>query len=410
MKHRLKLPARIFSLSVEPSARPLARAAGLGVGASLGLLVALGCCFGCEATDQTTTDPNEDADDFEETAARFAVGTAAYEFADPAREELLTPEPGDVREIAVRAWYPALAEPGAPSAPYFLAPLEAQLNAQLSGLPTELFTGVESRAVLDAPLAASERPFPVIVFSPGMSTPSAFYGYQLAELASRGYVVFALSHSYATGAVVFSDGQVAFEVLETSAEQRDPSIATWSRDQRFVLSQIEALAESSSGDRMAGRLDLAHAGAFGHSRGGAAAAQSCFEDDRFAACANLDGSVSELVMSNGVEQPFLLMRSEITEGTLETFFGNLAGPAHRVDVSGAGHNNFSDLPLVLESLRGHIPEIDPAALLIGSIDAERAFEITDAYVAAFFGRALKGRETALLDGASPYAEVNVMRR
>jgi predicted dienelactone hydrolase len=62
-------------------------------------------------------------------------------------------------------------------------------------LPEEVFTGVLSRAALGVPLAPGAQRFPVIVFSRGMSTPSAFYGYQLAELASRGYVVFALSHS-----------------------------------------------------------------------------------------------------------------------------------------------------------------------------------------------------------------------
>lgn len=243
-----------------------------------------------------------------------------------------------------------------------------------------------------------------------MSTPSAFYGYQLAELASRGYVVFALSHSYATGIVVFSDGQVAAPVPETSLDERDPSISTWSRDQRFVLSQIEELAEPASGDRMADRLDLDRVGVFGHSRGGAAAAQSCLDDARFMACANLDGSVSEVVMSNGVEQPFLLMRSELVDGTLGTFFDQLEAPALRVDIAGAGHNNFSDLPLVIESLRGRVPEIDLAQLLIGSIDAERAFEIIDAYVSAFLDHTLRGRESPLMGGSSPYAEATVTSR
>jgi Platelet-activating factor acetylhydrolase, isoform II len=372
---------------------------------------ALAAWLACDdATDPApSTNPAPEASESEETE-RFVVGTAAYEFVDAERDELLTPEPGDLREVVVRAWYPAAAEPTAPRAPYFLEPLEAQLNAQVSGLPEALFLGIESHAALNAPLAPKSERFPIIVFSPGMSTPSAFYGYQLAELASRGYVVFALSHSYATGIVVFSDGQVAAPVPETSLDERDPSISTWSRDQRFVLSQIEELAEPASGDRMAGRLDLDRVGVFGHSRGGAAAAQSCLDDARFMACANLDGSVSEVVMSNGVEQPFLLMRSELVDGTLGTFFDQLESPALRVDIAGAGHNNFSDLPLVIESLRGQIPEIDLALLLIGSIDAERAFEITDAYVSAFFDDTLRGRESPLMGGSSPYAEAAVTSR
>jgi hypothetical protein len=46
--------------------------------------------------------------------------------------------------------------------------------------------------------------------------------------------------------------------------------------------------------------------------------KSCLDDAHFTACANLDGSVSDVVLSNGVEQPFLLMRSELVDGTLGT--------------------------------------------------------------------------------------------
>lgn len=243
-----------------------------------------------------------------------------------------------------------------------------------------------------------------------MSTPSAFYGYQLAELASRGYVVFALSHSYATGIVVFSDGRVASELPELSLDEPDPSIATWSADQRFVLSQIEKLAAPSSGDRFAGRLDIDRVGVFGHSRGGAAAAQSCLEDARFLACGNLDGSVSAVALSGVVEQPFLLVRSEIRDSTLGTFFAHLQGPAHRVDVAGANHNDFTDLPLVLESLRGQIPEINPAALLLGSIAPQRSFAITAAYVGGFFDATLRGRPVSVFDAPSTHAEVTITNK
>jgi hypothetical protein len=258
---------------------------------------------------------------------------------------------------------------------------------------------------VDAPLTMGSQHFPVLIFSPGMSTPPEFYGYQLADLASRGYVVFALAHPYATGNIVLSDGSVAAELPEEpDGALRDRSISTWSQDQRFVLSRVRELALPGSGDRMAGRLDLDHVGVFGHSRGGAAAAQSCLEDERFAACADLDGSVSSAVLASAIERPFLLMRSELTESTLEPFFAGLAGPAHRVRVRGAGHNSFSDLPRVVRDLA---LALDPESLLLGSLDADRAFEINAAYLDAFFGAELRGGDAGWFFEPPPFEEADV---
>jgi Platelet-activating factor acetylhydrolase, isoform II len=182
-------------------------------------------------------------------------------------------------------------------------------------------------------------------------------------------------------------------------------VATWSLDQRFALSQLERLAVPGSQDRMAGRLDLGRVGVLGHSRGGAAAAQSCLQDARFRACANLDGSISTLLETQAPRQPFLLMRSEVVEPTLDGFFARLPGPAHRVFVAGAGHNSYSDLPRVVEQLL-----LDPEGLLLGTLAPERAFEINAEYLSAFFGAELSGKSEPLWSEPSPYAEVQVTNR
>jgi hypothetical protein len=286
-----------------------------------------------------------------------------------------------------------------------LQPLQAELAAASTGLPLDTFASLRLPARVDAPLASGGEHFPVLIFSPGMGTPPDFYGYQLADLASRGYVVFALGHLYASGNIVLSDGSVAPELPEEADDAaRDRSVATWSQDQRFVLSRVQELAQPGSGDRMQGRLDLGHVGVFGHSRGGAAAAQSCLEDARFSACADLDGSVSSAVLDRAIARPFLLMRSELTESTLEPFFANLAGPAHRVRIRGAGHNSFSDLPRVVRDLE--LP-LDPDSLLLGSLDADRAFEINAAYLDAFFAAELRGSDADWFFEPSPFGEAEV---
>lgn len=348
---------------------------------------------------------SSDSPDTTDEAPRFEVGTAEYEWVDESRPELFTAAADDHRIVPVRAWYPARAS-AADRAPYFLNELEEQLAAASFGLAPDGLSSLEVPARVDAPLADAGERFPVLIFSPGMGTPPEFYGYQLADLASRGYVIFALAHPYATGSVVFADGSVASDVAEDPDDDgaRDRSVATWSEDQRFVLSRVQQLAEAESGDRMSGRLDVEHVGAFGHSRGAAAATESCLLDARFAACANLDGSVSSVVLERAFSRPLLLMRSEIVESTLDPFFAHVTGPAQRVFIHGAGHNDFSDLPIVVRDLA---LTVDPESLLLGSLAADRVFDITAAYLAAFFDAELRGGSDSWFFEPSPFTEVEV---
>ncbi len=223
-----------------------------------------------------------------DSAQRFGVGTAAYEWRDASRAELATPEPGDVRRIRARAWYPASADASA-RAPYFLSPLQAELNAQAVGLAPDTFASVTLPAQADA----------------------------------------------------------------------------------------------------------------------AAAAQSCQLDPRFVACANLDGSVGTALLPAAIAQPFLLLRSELEESTLRGFFDEVAGPIHRVEIAGAGHNSFTDLPRLVRDLS--LP-LDPEGLLLGSLGAERAFEINASFVAGFFDAELCEGSSALFLEPSPFAEVTLTNR
>lgn len=273
-------------------------------------------------------------------AGSYAVGTSRFELGDETRPEPHTEATGDHRRMMVRAWYPAAA--AAAPAPYFLDRIEASANAVGLGLPTDAFAQVPTHAALDVPAAAGR--FPVLVFSPGRNIPPAFYSYELEDLASRGYAVFALAHpygAYGTGVVVFGDGTIALPFGPVHpAETRDEAVGTWSADQRFALGAIAALAQPGSGHPLAGGLDLDRVAVFGHSLGGAAASQSCVEDARLSACANLDGSVGTVVQGGApIARPFLLLRAESTvESTLDDFFASLAGPSYQLRVRGAGRH------------------------------------------------------------------------
>jgi hypothetical protein len=347
-------------------------------------------------------------------SGRFPVGTALYEAVDPRRPEPQTADPDDRRAVVFRAWYPAENPADLPTAPYFLNAREGQLNAQLLSLPGDVFASMPTHAVRDARPAPGAARFPVLIFSPGKDTPAAFYSYLLEDLASHGYVVFAVSHPFGSGTVVFADGRVAAPAGQVSATQtRDQAILTWSADQRLVLATVEGLDASLSGDRFSGRLDLSRLGVFGHSQGAAAAAHSCLEELRFRVCANMDGSVGREVLSNALLQPFLLLRSggpENAESTLVPFFDRLRGIAYRAELQGAGHNTFSDIGTLVARLRLDGVPVDPAPLLLGSLPAARGFELVSRHLVAFFETHLRGANSPILQVPSRFPEVTLELR
>ena len=143
------------------------------------------------------------------------------------------------------------------------------------------------------------------------------YSSLLYEIASRGFVVAALWHPYSTEVVAFPDGTVlrinaaggvgGLPPAEQSAKLGRLGLV-WADDQRFVLDQLAAWNEQHP--LLRGRLDLARVGAFGHSLGGAAAAQAAHVDARIDAAVNMDGAMFGTVATEGSRVPFLLIEAE----------------------------------------------------------------------------------------------------
>ena len=130
---------------------------------------------------------------------------------------------------------------------------------------------------------------------------------QAADLASHGYVVVGVDVPGETLAVDLGDGALV-PLSPALADPSYESVALRSRDLRFVLSRLGSL-------QGAGRLDLNRIGVFGHSRGGATAADAMLIDRRIGAGVNLDGGMWGPVVKRGLDRPF---------GVL---LGNEAGPA-----------------------------------------------------------------------------------
>jgi len=152
------------------------------------------------------------------------IGTTSLHLVDRNRADPFVP--GRPRELMVSIWYPAhrseRREPVPWMTPGALGVLRESWEAMLGsppGPPDEpptttvvSLSGVDfppTHARADAPVDRSRGRLPVIVFSPG-ATQGREQGTVLAEeLASHGYAVLTVSHTYQAGQVEFPDGRVA---------------------------------------------------------------------------------------------------------------------------------------------------------------------------------------------------------
>ena len=125
------------------------------------------------------------------------------------------------------------------------------------------------------------------------------YSSQMEDLASHGYVVAAMTHSYDGFLSLFPDGSyIAYDarrcpqIPSFEGEANLNQLEWHTNDILAVLNQLSDLNDASSSRLpFAGRMDLTRVGAFGHSFGVVAAAHACQKDKRIKACLNQDGAM-----------------------------------------------------------------------------------------------------------------------
>jgi dienelactone hydrolase len=375
-------------------------------------------------------------------AGPYPVGKRSLHLVDRSRKDRFSDNPNDPRELMVTLFYPARPAPGAQPAAY----AEGGLAAALAGkfhLPACACRLVRSHSFAAPPVAEGERAFPVLIFSPGFGTPPVFYTSNLEDIASRGYVIAAISHTYSVDPTVFPDGRVVRSnragtlfLLErgtpgisaaTVERDRDVIGAEWAADASFTLDELGRL--NAEDPILRGRLDLSRAGIFGHSFGGATAAECLRLDRRFKAGANMDGGLHAHTYRARLRRPFLWLEAD-TSAPTDAELAQDGMTRQQYDVALAVVDMQTDefceglAPGIRVTLRGfrHMTFAGDAAMLarrlpfglgsgaVGTVDGERAVQLTDAYVTAFFDRRLRGKPAPILDGPSAaYPEAAVRR-
>jgi dienelactone hydrolase len=354
----------------------------------------------------------------------YPVGTRIIYLKDSRRTEDMAKSPETPRELIVQIWYPA-----DPSNNH-LAPYE-RLSETI--LATSYRSVLWTNSRKDAPVATHGGPFPVLLFNHAWAGRRTQDTFLTEDLASHGYVVASIDHTYNSSRVVLPGNRVidnigggdpinpsqhsAKEILDTWNKE----LSKWVADEIFVLNTLQA-DNLDPKSFWYGRLDTNHAGALGHSFGGAAAIQVCSVDARIQSALNMDGWTFGDIHQRAANQPTMFLygitsdsapqdpdtmgpadrigaeldtedRNEVN-ATLQQFGG------YKVSISGTSHMDFTDRPLITPWRRWLKP---------GDILPARIQTIVRAYVLAFFDQTIRKESPPLLESgtSSPFEEVKI---
>ncbi|RFU83118.1 hydrolase [Streptomyces triticagri] len=340
------------------------------------------------------------------------VGTVSLHLVDRARRDPWLPDRPH-RELMVDVRYPARTVHGHPRAPQMrrgAADGFAALN-NLADVPADRvdWAATLTHAYERAPLDSGVRSLPVVLYSPGVLDPRTYGTTTADDLASRGFLVVMVDHTYDATAVEFPGGRVEHSRLPDELEGTGgaeeqvrallrKTLAVRVADLRFVLDALPSALPPLV--RRAG--DLARVGAYGQSAGGFAAMQLMHDDQRVRCAANLDGVLAHVqddkqpghfssVAVDGVDRPYLLLGKEGNSPDTVPSWGalvrNSSGPGRVKEVRGAAHGSFTDSQVLIPQVARELGlSADVVEALVGRIAPERSVAVQQAALAGLFGR------------------------
>jgi len=305
-------------------------------------------------------------------------------------------------DLAFWLWYPAVA--GAPADDYLPAAVRTEWQHARPGFINFLtrdLSAVRGHSAGDVALSPAESAYPVAILRGGGSGSSALSFSTLAEdLASHGYVVAGFEMPAPTNPESCV-GRTDEDACATAAMA--PLVGGIGR----AIDRLQVLATENP--RFKGRLDLTRVGVFGHSFGGAQAAQFCSADARCRAGVNIDGRPFGSVVHTGIRVPFMFLLSDHTAETdavsrrildqIQAIYDHQPPDTRaRAAILGAHHFTFSDDGALLKSgiFRGVLRVLGRL-----HIAGRRQLEVTAYALRTFFDAHLKGTKSVPVQLTSP---------
>lgn len=348
----------------------------------------------------------------------YAVGTKIYEVEDVGRNETY----GDVnlkRKIKYQIYYPSDKTYGFSQAKWISdGKLLTRAFARDLKLPSFILdqtASIKSNSFINAPVSDKLESFPVVLISHGWRGFREFHTDYAEELASNGYIVISIDHTYGSQLVSFKDGSIAKINREALPNFTPPKkflayssalATTYGKD---VLTVLDDLNKNDT--HLQNKLDLESIGLLGHSTGGGGMVYVALEDSRIKALMGLDAWVEPLKGYNidkGLQIPSLYLRSEQWSKRPNSKYLNIiinnSAQASLIELAKTKHIDFS-MAYMYSPVTKYIN-------FTGKLGGRKSSEIQRELILEFFNKNLRynlGSENYLSDIEDKHKAVQIIK-
>ena len=347
---------------------------------------------------------------FPKPTGEYAVGTFTYTVKDDRKEVM---HQGGMRSVTSRVYYPVLKESvkGRPK-------MVALSDNMLKGFKDAFKVAPNFKKKPEANRSecyegADKIPgkkFPLIMFNHGYNSYREGNSFLCLDLASHGYVVISVNHSYESICSEFEDGTVLFYDKTITKKQYEPMLGgvitmfklmklrgtdaelaeKFDEAQRkyckFLMSRLpewvkdnEAALEFAK-ENFADFIDFEKGvGASGHSMGGNTAYALCARNDDFVCGINLDGAYFGDYTNDIQTKPFMQISCKDNEYVVTRVYTRHTNPVFKVLFRDMHHIGFADCKHMI-----------PMKSVVGRLDADLLHENVCRAHLEFFDAYLKG--------------------
>lgn len=338
----------------------------------------------------------------------FSVGTITFELIDPVRiekygEEAKTSE--TLRHIRVQAWYPSDDVKGHRQEVWLqdgvLLSRSLAKEMKMPFFVLDHTKDILSNAYIEAPISHFKDSYPVIILSHGWTGFRNLHNDFAELLASHGFIVLGINHTYGAQMTVFADGFAA-ELDRGALPNRDVTpdfsnyanqlVLTYAGDVKLVLDTLDVLNDGQYSNILKNALDVTEVGLMGHSTGAGADVAVALSDSRIKALFCMDAWVEPLgaeVLSLGLSVPSVFLRSEQWKGGINDDYlmplVKASNDARLFQINGTTHLDFT-MSTMFSSLTGIVG-------FTGKLDREISANIQHDFVLDFFKDTLEHAAT-----------------
>jgi len=259
-----------------------------------------------------------------EPGGNHPIGTQSFVIEDEDRIEQYGDLSGTYRKFKIQTWYPAKTIEGYERMPWIEEgkTVTRALSRDI-GLPyffLDHTADIMSHAYQGAPVSDSSDVYPVVILSHGWRGLKSIHTDYAEELASRGFIVVGIDHTYGSVATVM-DGKSYYldsealpprETTDNFLDHANRLVNTYASDITSTIDYLEAMKEGTYASVFSAALDLSKIGLLGHSTGGGGGVYAALEDDRIKAVMGLDAWVEPIDGTTHYDFAMVYMYSPLT--------------------------------------------------------------------------------------------------